>query len=81
MKNKRVFKEGQYYVRKRDGLIYQAVPCTDHVISVFNGSCKDCKLKLMLRVDKDRTGFCCMDCLYTNYIRKLTKSELIIKDY
>jgi len=77
------FKLGQYYKRKVDGLIYKVKDCKrgDRAICMEPRDCKNCKVCLMLVVSDNDMGYCAVPGTYSTRIRKLTRTEVLLKDY
>ena len=79
------FKEGQYYLRTWDPLVYKVCSCMSGQLAFDYGikrdMCATCDLKLMLKISGAAAGYCCKQVEYSGSIRKLTKDEIILKDY
>ena len=81
------FKAGQYYVRKWKPLTYKVCPCNTGTMAVnmMKGNCSKCKVLLMLwcteNDPKEKIGYCCKTLIHTPSLRKLTRAEVILKDF
>lgn len=84
---KHTFKLDQYYTRTWSPQLYKVCPCNQglHVNNYYMGECLGCKIGLMLCPETkggfEKLGYCCQKVQTSGSLRKLTKNEILLKDF